>query len=211
MFFVFEVVSFCTALLLFNKLKKSHFVLFIPFLAVTIIYEYGSFSGWFTINDLNLWSANLFTTFEFLFYMTLFSFGFKEANIRRWIFICGICFLCFFLLNIYTIQKFWNLNTYTIILGSLIIIFWCCFIFFKIISNESEIDLFKFPLFWISTGLIIFYLSQFAFMLYFNYMLKSEDYQYASLFTTISNASNVVLYSCISIALICSKSPIKKL
>lgn len=211
LFFIAEIIALIAGIYSFNKIRKTFLVLFIPFLLITIVYEYGSFSGWFIKNNRNLWAANLFTTFEFLFYLTIFLFVFIETRIKRYILFSTAALLVFFIINISSIQGFLNLNSYTIIAGSLLIIGWCGFAFFKILTTEECLILIKYPIFWICTGLFIFYLSQFALMLYINHIIRSENYQYADLFIAISNISNVVLYSCIAIGLTCTNPPLKRL
>lgn len=211
LFFLFEVLSLATSLIFFNIIRKSFFIILVPFLLLTVLFEYGSFSGWFIIKKSNLWSANIFTTFEFVFYLLLISFFHTPRRIKTWICISAVVLLIVFALNITKGQGFWNLNTYTIIFGSLLIIWWCCYTFYKVINTDAELNLITYSIFWISTGLFIFYLTQFAFMMYFNYMLHSKTYQYAQLFKTILTTSNIVLYSCIAIGIICCKYPITKL
>jgi len=210
-FFISEIIALSCGIIAMFIRKNSYLNIFVPFLAITVLYEYGSFSGWFTINDSNLWAFNLFATFEFIFYLSVFILVFRSKKTRWRIAASLVIFILFFCLNNRLGQGFFSINSYTIIFGSVLIVGWCCFIFYEMLRKDDRFPLAKRSIFWICVGLFIFYLFQFAFMLHFHYMVNSEDYRYAKLFRVVTDGSNLILYVCMAIGLLCQRSCLTKL
>src|ERR1700742_3604783 len=94
-FFVAEILALLAGMVgMF--IRKSNFLnLFVPFLAITVLYEYGSFSGWFTKGDTNLWAFNFFATFEFIFYLSIFIFVFRPGKLRQRLIFTLMAFILF--------------------------------------------------------------------------------------------------------------------
>jgi len=203
--FWFEIVAFLIAMVFIKRIVHSKLFYFVPFLLITIVYEYGSRKGWFTIGNSNHTAANFFMNGVFFFYLIFFSSVFKSDQIKRFILFSGIAIAIVFLLNLTFGQGLAILNSYTILFGSLVIIGWSCFSFYKIMNSEDRINVLQIPLFWIATGLLFYYLANFAFMANFNYVMRSKDYQYSTLFQSISNFSNLILYGCIGISFVCDR------
>jgi hypothetical protein len=210
-FHYIEIGSCLIAILLIRQLRRTALFLFVPFLAVTVIYELGSRAGWFNHNNSNHLAASIFTAFEFCFYFYFLHRNFKYSKDKRKVIFSLVLFLLCFAVNILFIQGSGRFNSYTTIVGSFFLVFGACFYFYRLLKLEANIDFFKLPSFWILTGVFMFYLFQFFFWFYFNYMAYTGNYEYVKLFMVISDISNIVLYTCISIGLLCYKSAIPKL
>ena len=180
--------------------------LFIPFLLIIILYEYGTLQGSFTVNGSNHWAANMVTLFEFVFYSFMIrSFLTNKIN-KRYLLSAALVIVALSILNIAFIQGFWKLHSYTLSLGSIVIISFVCVYFYELLHYDLEkLSISKYPIFWIATGILFFYLGEFLFFAFFSYMAYRDDYSYFKLFKIISNASNVILYSCLSIAFVCNR------
>lgn len=209
-YFIFELIALIAAIFCI-KTRYRFFRVFVPFLFLIVVYEYGSLQGWFTIKTQNLWAVNIITLIEFGFYgFFLSSILIVHSNKRR-ARICVITVLLISIINILFLQGFWKLHSYTLVLGGLFIIYLVCVFFYELLRMTSHTEFIsRFPLIWISTGVLFFYLNQFLFFAFFEYMAYKNDYSYYQLFKIISNVSNVILYSCLSIAFIWSSSQIKR-
>jgi hypothetical protein len=205
-YFIAEFVALFLSLLYFNKVKKTAIVYIVLLLITTVVYEFGTIRGWFWYKKSNHFAANLFTGIEFVIYNFFFYSAFEKPKIKKTVLSFFILFWAVFFTNLIFYQGVFYYNSYSILFGSLVVIYCCWLIFKAVVSRDSVVNIMNTPLIWIASGFLLFYLFQFANMAHFNYMAYRKDFQYANLFLAISNASNIVLYSCISIAFLCTRT-----
>jgi hypothetical protein len=210
-FFWFELASFLVSVLVFRRIMNTQLVLFVPYLFFIVVYEYGTRQGWFTIGESNHIIANAFLVIEFLFYTVFFSKLFESKKIKLTISWGFIMLMLFYAFNLLYLQKVKGYNSYTILFGSLLLITWSCLVFYRLVTRPLELNPLRYPIFWISAGVLFFYLLRFPFFAYFEYMAYAKDMKYVALFITITNISIGLLYSCIAIGLLCCRPPIQKL
>ena len=113
------------------------------------------------------------------------------------------------LLNMAFIQGLTEFHSYTNALGSILTVFFCCLFFYELLLNPLEGELHKVPMFWISTGILFFYLGDLSFDLLYN--LLKNDAMGKDLFKSINNNLILILYSCFIIAFLCQRSLVKSL
>ncbi len=201
----FEIIALIISLLFFYRFKENKLKYFVPFLFFIVGYEFADYNNWFTIRNTNHWAINFITTIEFLFYglfirATLINRRLRNISLTAIVFILALT-----ILNIVFIQGFWRLHSYTFVLGALVLIFLSCSFFYELLNIDIETgSVLKYPLFWIVTGVLFFYLGQFTFFSFFEYMAYTKDYSYFKLFRFISNFSNAILYTCLSIGFACT-------
>jgi hypothetical protein len=200
----FEIIAFLTAIAQFNYIKQTQYIYFIPYLFFIVVYEAGSIFNWFSINHSNLWISNITMIFSFLFYSTFLYKIIKTPVfliwIKRVIFLSILCSV----INMAFLQGFWKLNTITILLQFAVIIIISCIYFYELMNYTGEaMVIIKSPAFWLNTGLLFFCLSEFLFFSSFAYMAYKNNYNYHILFSVISNAANIILYSCLTVSFLC--------
>jgi hypothetical protein len=208
---IFECAALVVSLFCWKKIIRTQLAVFIPFLAIVILYEIGTVSGWFSIRHSNHLAANFFMLFQFSFYIFLLSCIFQNKKIRRVVLLSEMILLLFFFLNTAFKQKITVFNSYTYIFGSLVLIAWSCYLFYHLMTRTVNLKISRYPYFWIFSGVMIFYLFRFVFMSYFTFLAYQSNDLFAQLFTSISRISIVLLYSCISIGLICFNPPLRKI
>jgi hypothetical protein len=146
---------------------------------------------------------NVFFVFEFVCYAVVFYHHFNKLIFRRiaGFFILGI--ILFGLVNMFFLQGLdKTINNYTLLLGSFFVVLFCCFYFYESIQPEHIDDqLSKQPMFWISSGLLIFYLGSVIITALFDYLRSNalQD-QGKRTFIIINHFLNVILYSSFCIA-----------
>jgi hypothetical protein len=210
-YFWIELASFIVSLLVFRKIMNTQLASFVPYLFLIVAYEFGTPRGWFTINKSNHHFANIFMPIEFSFYIFFFFKAFDNPKIKQRFAYSLIALFIFYVANLIFFQGVSLYNSYTYLIGSLIMVGWSCFVFYRLISRPIEINPLQYPVFWISTGILFFFLLRFMIMSHFHYMAYTGDEKYSTLFISISNISIILLYSCIAIGLLCCKPPIRKL
>lgn len=210
-YFWFELIALFASLFLVRKLRYSILVYFVPFLLLIVLYEFGTLRGWFTINRSNLWAVNIITTIEFLFYGIFLTALIKKSKYKKAAKGSIIAVLILTILNILFFQGFSKLHSYTFLCGSILIIGLACYFFYELLDYDIQHDsILKYSFFWLITGVLFFYIGQFAFFCFFEYMIHSQDSKYRTLFDNISTYSNAILYSCIIIAFLCRVKEVPK-
>lgn len=201
----FEIIALIASLLFYYHFKENKLKYFVPFLFFIVCYELGDYNDLFTIRNTNHWAINIITTIEFLFYSFFIRATFSNSVLKKASLVAIISILILTVLNITFIQGFWRLHSYTFLLGALVIIFLSCSFFYELLNIDIKNgSVLKYPLFWIVTGILFFYLGQFSFFTFFEYMAYTKDYSYFILFRYISNFSNAILYTCLSIGFACT-------
>ncbi len=198
----FQVISLLVALYYFQKKRNKLLLYFIPFLFLTLIIE---FTGWWYLSKgiRNYAMYNVFTTLEFVYYSCLFYSQFKRKLFKDIVLLFIPLFIILVLCNMLFIQGFnRTFNTYTFLLGSFfVVIFCCCFFYESVLPDKIDQQLSKQPFFWISSGLLIFYLGSVIINALFEY-LRNNDLQAEGIriYGIINHSLNVILYSSFCIA-----------
>lgn len=201
-YFYFQVLSFIATTILFIKKRNKLLLYFIPFLFLTIAVE--CTGAWFVSRSIrNYWIYNVFTTIEFVFYSYLFYLHLKKPVFKKIVVWFIPVFVLLVILNILFKQGFnKTFNTYTFLLGSFfIVIFCCCYFYESVLPENIDQQLSKQPFFWISSGLLIFYLGSVIINALFEY-LRSNDLQAqgVKIYGIINHSLNVILYGSFCIA-----------
>lgn len=198
----FQIISLLVAIFLYTRKRNKIILYFIPFLLTTVLIE---LVGWWYLSKVirNYAMYNVFTTLEFLFYSMLFYQHFKKPVLKKMILVFVPTFIVLVVLNMLFVQGFnKTFNTYTFLLGSFFIVVCCCCYFYEsVLPDKIDQQLSKQPFFWISSGLLIFYLGSVIINALFEY-LRSNDLQAQGvrIYGIINHSLNVILYSSFCIA-----------
>jgi hypothetical protein len=137
----------------------------------------------------------------FLFYAWLYFNIYKTASHRRLLVFTSILFILFYLLNLFFIQKLEIFNSYSVIVGSLILVVYTCLYFLGGIQQPKMEKNMADPLFWVSTGILISCLIGFF---YWSFFVLKIDRSGKLMKLLVKNAV-LVRYLCFSIGFICQK------
>ena len=200
--FYFEAISFLASIFFYIQKRNKIPLYFIPFLFATVAVE--MLGGWLrSSGTTNYAMFNVFTTFEFMFYSFLFYTQLKRSVFKRLVLFFIPFFILAVILNMLFVQGFnKTFNSYTFLLGSFFIVIFCCCYFFESVQPENiDLQLAKQPFFWISSGLLIFYLGSVIINALFEY-LRSNDLQAEGIriYGIINHSLNVILYSSFCVA-----------
>lgn len=203
-YLLFEIMALLTALFQYNKIKRTVYKDFLPYLVCVVIYEKCSLYNLFSIRHSNLWITNITIALSFLFLSTFLCKIIKTASFKKWIKLAIYFSITCSAINMAFVQGFWKLDSITILLEYAIIITINFLYFYELMNYSGEpLNIIKLPGFWLNTGLLFFYLLQFLTFASFAYMAYKGSYDYLLLFSVISYSANVILYSCITVALLC--------
>ncbi len=201
----FEVLSLLTASYLYYKKRNKLLLYFIPFLFLTVCIEIigGGWTSYKWFAQYRFAIYNVFTTFEFVFYSTLFYIHLKKSILKKLVLYFIPLFILAVLFNLLFVQGFnKTFHTYTFLLGSFfLVVFSCCFFYESVLPDKIDDQLSKQPFFWISSGLLIYYLGSVIINALFDYLTTNDlRIEGMRIYGIINNSLNVILYTsfCIS-------------
>ncbi|QKJ32559.1 hypothetical protein HQ865_23275 [Mucilaginibacter mali] len=207
---VLEVAAFFICLFSYKRFNLTRYKLFLPYLAIILLYEYGSSNKLFGIgpNKSNLWAVNIEIAFEYLFYSFFIISAYREKKEKKRFTFITLCVFTFTLIDICFIQGIMRLCSIAIVIQYGVLIIMVCRFFYLLMGEfDKETALLHKPDFWVNTGLLFFFLSEFLFFASFN-LAYSRPLLFREIFHVVSGVANIILYSCLIIAFLCFR-PIK--
>lgn len=203
LFFFFQALAFLVCLTVYKKLVYPY-KYFAPFLFLITIYQFVTQLGWINSNYSQIWSYNIFTSTEFIFYSLILHSLLKKNRHKSILYYALIMTLICTLVYIIMLKEFNSLNTYIFSLQAFVIITACCMYYFHKVRNaRNEVLILKEPTFWLYTGLLFYYLGEFLFFASYAYIPNKASPDYLILYRIVINVSNIILYSCLIKLFLC--------
>lgn len=106
------------------------------------------------------------------------------------------------LINSIWIQKINELPTYPFLITAILVSGWTIVYYYQTMIQESEIQLIKNSDFWISTGILFFYLGAFFVMGFIN-IISQKNTEIAIQLYNINHFLNIVMYTTFTFSFIC--------
>jgi len=114
------------------------------------------------------------------------------------------------ILNLGFFQGYQNLASNNLTAGSILMITVSATGLLDLLRNDEHKTLLANPLFWICTGVLFFNSGESLYYFFIDTLLKNNWDKFAHVFGLINNKLIYVLYTCLSIAIVCSKMLEKK-
>ena len=86
----------------------------------------------------------------------------------------------------------------------------CGLYFIELLNRDSDRNLLLEPMFWITTGVFLFNTGEFFYTLFSDYLIKNHLDTTRNIFTSINNKLIWLLYTCISISIVCTEKKRQK-
>jgi hypothetical protein len=171
---IFEAGSCVTGFIYLKKIKKTYWKWFLFYLLFITIAD---FTGNFLTRDVNKVFFNDFVIpVEFLFFYWLFHHAFKNSKYRLLPLACTIVYVIGWLIDkvLISSQDLWFYSfSYTIANLLLLILILCSFM--RLITSNAILSFRSNMLFWVSLGLLLFYLGTFPFFGLYNPILTDKN------------------------------------
>lgn len=186
------------------KTLPGRFRLFSLMLGVTLIIE--SFAFYY------LFYAKVPTQFMYHFYLPLtygilayiYAGNVQAAWLKKLILVSIPGFAALHLYLTLFVQKLHAVNSYAVVVASFLIVALALQFFFQLLQQEeSSVPLLRNPLFWISSGNLIFYAGVFFLMGLLNFIMR-ELPDLAPKLMYINYSLNYILYTLYSIGFLCT-------
>jgi len=119
----------------------------------------------------NLWTGHLFTLFEFIFVVLMYSAWMKGRRNQLMLLVCLSAFILFWIVSKFTFEQFSRLDGWTAAVSKILQITLSIFILVDIIK-ESDLVWTKDSRFWVVAGIIIYAAGSIFIFALFNKMLE---------------------------------------
>ncbi len=206
----FEIGAFLVSMFCYRTIKDTPLKWFIPFLFALVCLELVTNHMAFVLKMHTLQVYNVSMPIEYSFYAFLFYKYLQGPMIKKIALGLLIFTLSFSAVNLAFIQGFKDFNTTNQILGCTVVLFLSCSFFVDLFRREEEISLLKEPMFWISTGVLFFNLGELSTILFWQYTYQNPNPVYPAFLHMITKTLIYVLYTFISIGLLCTKKPYRQ-
>jgi len=197
---VFELIAAVLGTIYFKKYFSSTEKYFFYYLWLTFFIDaLGAFFGTFLKMKIS-WIYILFVFFSFLFYFYWYYTILKKKLFKKIVIFFSIVFTIYAVINFLTLSWTDLYHRQTIIFGSFIIIVVSLFYFSELLNSDKVLNIKNELRFWITTGLLLFYVGVFPLMVFYEQFEK--NYITAHILFIVMNA---ILYMCYSLGFIWNK------
>jgi hypothetical protein len=199
-YLIAEMVCLLIGIWRYKNLPAGPFRMLVWFLACIVSVEwYGLVAGrWFggAIGMVFNFSVPL----EYMFFVWFITRHITSPIGRRFGHFYLLAFLGFMLLN-NLFSKETGFHGIYMKIGILGVLFFCCFYFAELLRKEEVVNPLLSPVFWICCGLFIFNIGEFVYGFGIA-KLANDPKAWVAIFKALNSNLNVLLYSCISVAMI---------
>ena len=208
---IFEVGAFVVSVLSYQKIKDTPLKWFVPYLFFLVTIE---MTAVYMVKVLELHSTPLYNItipIEYSFYAYLFYEYLKGPMIKKTAMGLLIFIPTFCAANLVFGQGFKGFNSTNLLVSSSAVLLLCCAYFVDLFRRDEEISLLREPMFWITTGVLFFNMGELSTNLFWQYLLQNTREEYSKLIGLINSSLIYVLYTFISIGILCIKKPYRKM
>jgi hypothetical protein len=209
-YFYFEAGTFIISAVVLYKFNNKPLRWFIPFLLMVVGTELIGLYYQKVLHKPNTWLYNITIPIEYIFYGLIICCLCRNKNSAKLIYILVGFYAFFALINLLFFQGYTNLASNNLKVGSILMIVVSATGLLDLFQNDEHKTLLKNPLFWICTGILFFNSGEFLYYSFIDVLLKNDWDKFAKIFGLINNKLIYVLYTCLSIAIVCSKMLEKK-
>lgn len=198
------LISLIIGGLRYKKINPPFLLLTIPYLFISLIVEiYGQILS--QNNKHNVWLFNLYTPIEFIYFTFLYYRGFQKILYKQITFYFIPAYSFCTIINQIFYQGGNIFHSVTFMIGSFFTIVFSIFYLIELFSPNSKVPIKSNLLFWITLGILFFYLSNFTYLGLYNYLVR-ERIEVAKLFQKALRYSNLVMFVFYAIGFICLKT-----
>lgn len=202
-----EVIAFITSLIYWKKIKNTVWKWFSLYLLFIVATEC---IGWYllVINrpEANQDFYNYFEIpLEFLFFFFLFNQSYKAAKYKWLPMVCTILYLISWVVDILYFSKLeFAFYSFSYTIGNLLLLVLVMGYFFRLVMSDAILEFRHDMLFWVGTGMLVYYLGSFPFYGLRNTLLKNYQDAYIT-YAYIMYVLNCIMYIMFSLSFIWGK------
>ena len=180
-----ELLAFLSSIRYWKKIRNTHWKWFSLFLLFIVLAEFAG--RYFTSHNMDNANHQFYNYFEipmeFTFFFWLFYKTFSNTKIKWLPIVCAIVYLVSWLMDIlYFSQHHFFFYSFSYTIGNLLLLVLTLRFFMQLVTSDAILTFRKNMMFWVSSGLMLFYLGTFPY-----YGLRNTiAYNYIDIYTTYS-------------------------
>lgn len=205
-----EIVALLICIICWRSLKASYLRWFLTFLAFIVVVE---ISGWYLPVYLKRdagWVFNISVPIEYLFFSLIFYHSYCKRINQRFVAVFGVLLITY-VLYFSLFKNIRIFNSYYLLIGSFSMIIMSIVYFFEQYSKEDTGNIWQEPLFWITSGVLLFNIGEFSYDLVSTFIVKNLFDPVNVLFRKVNNKLVILLYILISVGFIVCRKRSKQL
>ena len=207
--YISELSALLAALFLLRK-RSGEWRFFTAYLILIVVIEtIGWYTGEVLQTDKYSWIYNIYLLAMGWFYLWILSKAPVMARHRRDFRVLLYVFMVCAVANLLFYQRWTVFNSYTEVLGNVMLAAVCCWLLFKLLKDDSPTRLTADPHFWLANGLLFFSLGNITVYLFYSFLGTFYKQTHIPLGYYIVNTTNVVLYGSLIAAFVCRKQTTK--
>jgi hypothetical protein len=121
----------------------------------------------------------------------------------------SIAFLVFTVLSFLSVFKkdgFYVMNSPVYMVGSFLTILFCLLFFVSLFKSEGIVNFFQIPMFWISTGLLFYFVGNFLYLGFLDYIIANDLDKEGAIYRFITFTLNLLLYALFTIGFLSNQT-----
>ena len=203
------LIAFLVSLIYYKKLEPTWLRLFTWFLLASFLiqiieYVYSFIHrGEGIEKQSNLFIFNYYVFIECEFYILIFYKALYRKTFKKILLYIGLFFVIFFIYETFFVKHYLNYSTLTVITANFIIITCCIIYLAELLMAEEFIVFFSMPMFWITTGIMIFSVGIFLYLAFFHYIFKNKLDPDGVIYGIIATSLSILQYSFFTIGFSC--------
>jgi drug/metabolite transporter (DMT)-like permease len=178
----FELLAFVTGVISFKKIKNSYWKWFVIYLGVIVFAELFAEYLLMVREEPNQWIyVWLVIPLEYLFFFWLFYSYTEEPNFRRWSLLAAFIYAATYVFDMAYLRHLkFAFSSFSYMIGSILLLILLILYFVHLVKGERILHFKKDMMFWVCTGLLIFFLGSFPFYGLWNTLVS----KYPKIFNT---------------------------
>lgn len=198
----FYGISTLTAVLFYGKYKHTVLKYFVWILLYNLINEISAKYVYYWL-DRNVVMYNVYNTIFFLYFLYVFRSFVQSKTYKKWIFYSTVLFSVVTVVNAIVVNAYFDNLMTSYITGACLLIFCIILYYIEILSDSRVLYIKEDLLFWISVGLLLFYVGYIPIKISREFFSDNND-----LFVTLFNVQRIliiIMNSCFIIGFIWTK------
>lgn len=201
----FEAGALITCAMFWLRLRTSILYWFGPFLLFILCVELAGRYLRIVLSQSNGWLFNFSIPIEYLFFAFIFWKTYTKPAFSLLARLFIILFSLFAVINI-AVNGLMEFHTNVLLIGSFFMIVFSVLYFVNFYQDTETEIIWKEPMFWIASGVLVFNMGEFAYDFLSGYLMTHEYDEAAIIFRSINNKLILVLYSFLIIGFLCARN-----
>jgi hypothetical protein len=200
------LLSLFISIIFYKRLKPRWLRLFTWFLLFSMLISIAGYLYSFYVKKGNHFIFNIYLLVQFLFYFGIFYKTFQTKKLKTITLFVSISFLIYLLISFIFLNGFHTFNSLGFTIGSVLTILFCLLYFGALFNADGFINYFKIPMFWIATGILFFFVGNFLYLSFLNYILENNLDRGGNIYEYIIITLNLLLYCFFSIGFLSNQT-----